>query len=67
MRNLERDGAVVAQVGGPENSGHSAAGDRRIDAVVVELRSGFESVEKSHAIKRSEKGADLTVSGKPAG
>jgi hypothetical protein len=44
MGNLEGDGAVVAQIGGAVDGGHAAAGDRGIDAVGIDLRTGLDAV-----------------------
>ena len=48
VRNLEGDDAVVAQVGGAVDGGHSAAGYGGLDAVGIELGTGFQGVVKSH-------------------
>ena len=69
MGNLERDDAVVAEVGGAEDRGHAAAGDGRIDAVGIDLRSRFQGCRKSpsRVCCSSEGRLSLTVSGKRQG
>ena len=42
MRNLDRDLAAVAHIGGAKNGRHAAAGDKSFNAVVVELIAGME-------------------------
>ena len=51
--NFEGDDAVIPQVGGAVDGGHSAAGDRRLDAVGIDLRTGFKGVEKTHRAERA--------------
>ena len=48
MGNFQRDDAIVAHVGGAKDRCHAAAGDGRFDAVGVDLRAGFNGVEKAH-------------------
>ena len=44
VRDFDGDGLPVAHVGGRENGGHAAAGDKAVDAVVIELIAGVESI-----------------------
>ena len=47
MRNLDRDLAAVAHIGGAKDRRHAAAGDQSFDAVVVKLFAGM----KCHVVR----------------
>ena len=42
MRNLDGDLPAVAQIGAAKDGGHAAAGDKALNAVVIELIAGME-------------------------
>jgi hypothetical protein len=62
--NFEGDNAVVAQVGGAIYRGHTAASDRGIDAIGIELGTGFKRVVKAHCVSLLHSGVFVHFIGK---
>jgi len=63
VRNLQGYLVVVAHVGGAKDRGHSASRNRLFNAVEIDLRTGFNRVQKAHCAACSIRPTDSTVSG----
>src|ERR1700687_1910983 len=63
MGDLESHHAVVAHIHGAVNRCHSAAGDRRLDAVGIDLCACFQTIQETHRDSYSVEGTYSTVSG----
>jgi hypothetical protein len=46
--HFQRDGAAVAEIGGAVDGGHSALGNGRVDAVIVDLLARLNFGKKPH-------------------